>query len=369
METKTKQLNLRVTSSEKEKIEIAAKNAGYKSITKYIIDSSLNQKLFFNNKSIFYTLTLNPSLDYIISLGKNNPNNFKNKYQDTIWIEDDQYKLIAGGKGINASISINEFGLKTIPIFYASDLIGKFLKNNLNEFGIESYHLRTNLITKSKINLKLNNFNNVNQTEINIKPHSFGFDKKIKLINLAKLMNERDYFLMLGDFNLENIVDLKEIFEILNLNKVNIIIDYSRKEIKDFFIFKPFLIKASKRELQNALNKELLNIESIIKEMKKIQDQGVKNIIITLEDEGSILLSEDKKIYRAYVKNVNPISPQGAGDALIGAFLSNLSLSKNILESFKIANSAAISTIKTSGIGKYENYLKNIDLVEIKKIN
>lgn len=57
--------------------------------------------------------------------------------------------------------------------------------------------------------------------------------------------------------------------------------------------------------------------EDIIKAATKIIDQGVKIVIVSLGEEGSMVFKDDY-LYRIKVPSRDIISPVGSGDAMIG---------------------------------------------------
>ena len=323
MNVKNNQINLRISEKEKNEIRIEAKRNGYTSIAQYIIDSSLNKRSIINSQqSIYYTITLNPSLDYVVDIDdKIGKELFQNKFQKTHWIDNKNLKLDVGGKGINCSLIMNEFGSKTIPVYFSNLFIKNFFEKKFFNLNIESIWL--DFKGNSNVNLKINNFNENIQTEINVSPSAFDQQINRKLVNIIEKISYKDYFIFLGDYNDKNFLDIEEIFKITYLNKGNIVLDLANPLNLKFLKFKPFLVKASFREFQNALGKKINSQSILITEMIKLKSIGIKNFIVTLEDRGAILISENSNIYKSRIKKTDFISPHGAGDALIGAFISN----------------------------------------------
>lgn len=91
---------------------------------------------------------------------------------------------------------------------------------------------------------------------------------------------------------------------------------------------------------------------------QSLLNQGIGAIIVTLGSKGALYLTKDSEILVAAPK-VNAIDTTGAGDAFIGAFVSEYSVNKDIEGAIKFAISyASLSTTKkgtqTSYISKDE---------------
>lgn len=103
---------------------------------------------------MIYTVTFNPSLDYIVRLdsftaGKINRVNYE--------------QVLAGGKGINVSIVLQNLGQKSTALGFLAGFTGEEIKSQLSSFGVKSdfVQLKNGF---SRINVKAKA---ENETEIN----------------------------------------------------------------------------------------------------------------------------------------------------------------------------------------------------------
>ena len=105
---------------------------------------------------MIYTVTLNPSIDYVIKL-----DNLKYGTLNRV----NEENIYPGGKGINVSNILNELGYKNIALGFISGFTGKYIvdsmiKKNLN---CDFIKLSTGL---TRINVKIKS---TEETEINAK--------------------------------------------------------------------------------------------------------------------------------------------------------------------------------------------------------
>ncbi|EIE40814.1 1-phosphofructokinase [Mycoplasmopsis canis UF31] len=306
---------------------------------------------------MIYTLTLSPSSDLLIKSDKFELEEV-NRYKD--------FMLLPGGKGINASVILERHGFNNIAL-------SVFDKNTLDSFK-EIFE---------KENVKIQNIDHPDKTRINIKyygaQNSFELNGPRTVLNsnlksqISEKLNKltsQDILLIMGISDEEFLFD---ILNILNKNKVNFVIDVDTSKFKEFLSFKPFVVKPNIDELQRNLQVQIKSENDLINSMKEIQELGAKNVIVSMDKNGSYLLTDQNEIFKAsIVKPINVVSSTGAGDTMISIFSANYLKSNNAKESFKLSNSAAMGTVASEWVGdlfKTQEYLENVKVekLELKK--
>ena len=76
---------------------------------------------------MIYTVTLNPAIDYYISM--------KEFQEGELNLIDNGYTL-PGGKGINVSKVLKNFGIESTALGFAGGFTGNYIRTNLKEYGI-----------------------------------------------------------------------------------------------------------------------------------------------------------------------------------------------------------------------------------------
>ena len=122
---------------------------------------------------MIYTVTFNPSLDYIVAV-----ENFKVGMTNRA----SQERLLAGGKGINVSTVLSNLGVDSVALGFTAGFTGEEIRKMAEKTG-----LRTEFIEVeqgfSRINMKLKS---IEGTEIN------GIGPVISESELQKLLNRLD---------------------------------------------------------------------------------------------------------------------------------------------------------------------------------
>ena len=112
---------------------------------------------------MIYTLTLNPSIDYVIELDRLIPGEIMRTYKENI---------IYGGKGINVSHMLKELGMNSIALGFVSGFSGDALLKGVEEYGItpdfikvDNGFTRINVKIKSNIESEINGQGPIISTE------------------------------------------------------------------------------------------------------------------------------------------------------------------------------------------------------------
>lgn len=270
------------------------------------------------------TITLNPSLDYIVKV-----DSFKVDSLNRIKEE----RIYAGGKGINVSIVLKNLGVENTALGYVAGFTGDEILRQIKSHGVNCDFVKLEN-GFSRINVKLKSDG---ETEINGSgPEITEENLKIlyeKLSNLTK----GDYLILSGSIPGSVPDDIYE--NIMNslLDKgVEFIVDATKELLLKVLKYKPFLIKPNHHELAEMFNVELKDDKDIIKYGKKLQEMGAKNVLISMAGDGAILLPENGEAIKREVPKGILKNSVGAGDSMVAGFLCGYLKNNDIDEAFKM---------------------------------
>lgn len=261
---------------------------------------------------MIYTLTLNPSLDYImrvehLELGETNRSSF-----DAIY---------PGGKGINVATILEELGCDVCALGFIAGFCGQALKGMIEQRG-----LKTRLIELPEGNTRINvKLKGQSETEIN----GMGPDiTKKALDELEKIledMNQDDTLIISGSIPacLDNNF-YRSILEKHSNHIGKIAVDASGKLLENVLDLHPVLVKPNKAELEELLNTTLDTIEDVAEGAKKLQEKGARNVLISLGKDGALLVNEKQEVYTAPAPQGKLINSVGSGDSMVAGFMAGL---------------------------------------------
>ncbi|WP_026888057.1 1-phosphofructokinase [Clostridium beijerinckii] len=270
------------------------------------------------------TITLNPSLDYIVKVDSFKVDSLNRNQEEQIY---------AGGKGINVSIVLKNLGVENTALGYVAGFTGDEILRQIRSYGVSCDFVKLNN-GFSRINVKLKSDG---ETEINGSgPEITSEDLKILYEKLSDL-TKGDYLILSGSIPNSVPDDIYENIMIRLLDKgVEFIVDATKDLLLKVLKYKPFLIKPNHHELAEMFNIELKSDEDIIKYGKRLQEMGAKNVLISMAGDGAILLPENgEPIKREVPKGVLKNSV-GAGDSMVAGFLCGYLKNNDIDEAFKM---------------------------------
>lgn len=116
-----------------------------------------------------------------------------------------------------------------------------------------------------------------------------------------------------------------KLVERVNVGGGKAVIDTHGDALKLAIAAKPFLIKPNRYELETIIGRELPSITDVATEARKIQQNHVTHVCVSLGDEGAILVSPDNSYY-AKALNVPINTTVGAGDSMVAGLVTGFSL-------------------------------------------
>lgn len=270
------------------------------------------------------TITLNPSLDYIVKV-----NNFKVDELNRSVSE----QIYAGGKGINVSIVLKNLGVENTALGYVAGFTGDEILRQIKEHGVDCdfVKLENGL---SRINVKLKSDG---ETEINGSGPDITEEDLKSLYGKISKLGKGDFLILSGSIPKSIPDDIYEnIMKTLLDSGVEFIVDATKDLLLNVLKYRPFLIKPNHHELAEMFNVELKGDEDIIKYAKKLQEMGAKNVLISMAGDGAILLPENGEAVKRDVPKGTLKNSVGAGDSMVAGFLAGYLKNHDIKEAFKM---------------------------------
>lgn len=259
---------------------------------------------------VIYTVTFNPSLDYIVSVKDFRPG-MTNRTSSEL--------MIAGGKGINVSIVLGNLGIKSTALGFIAGFTGDEIVRRLHNGGINSEFIKIN-DGISRINIKLKS---IDGTEINGQGPHIDSSHIEQLMNRLRRLESGDVLVLAGSIPAgisDNIY--KDIMDMLKDKGVQIVVDATSRLLTNVLEYKPFFIKPNQHELGDIFNVTLNTQEEVIPYALKLKKMGAVNVCVSMGGKGAILVADDGNVYKAKAPDGILKNSVGAGDSLVAGFLS-----------------------------------------------
>ena len=273
---------------------------------------------------MIYTITLNPALDYIVSVKELKMGMTNRTQEETI---------LPGGKGINVSLVLNNLGLDTTALGFVAGFTGEEIKRRLEEAGC-----RTEFITLSegfcRINVKIKN---VDGMEINGKGPHIDAESLTRLMERLEALKAGDVLVLAGSIpaTLPDSV-YKDICEKLANRGIMIVVDATKDLLLNVLPCKPFLIKPNHHELGEIFDVTLRTAEEVMPYAVKLREMGARNVLVSMAGEGAVLAAADGGLYKRSAPEGELVNAVGAGDSMVAGFLAGYLKTKDYEEAFKM---------------------------------
>lgn len=259
---------------------------------------------------VIYTVTFNPSLDYIVSV-KDFRQGMTNRTSSEL--------MLAGGKGINVSIVLGNLGIKSTALGFIAGFTGDEIVRRLHNGGINSEFIKIN-DGISRINIKLKS---IDGTEINGQGPHIDSSHIEQLMNRLRRLESGDVLVLAGSIPAgisDNIY--KDIMDMLKDKGVQIVVDATSRLLTNVLEYNPFFIKPNQHELGDIFNVTLNTQEEVIPYALELKKMGAVNVCVSMGGKGAILVADDGNVYKAKAPDGILKNSVGAGDSLVAGFLS-----------------------------------------------
>ena len=261
---------------------------------------------------MIYTVTFNPSIDYIIRL-----ENFTAGEINRVNYE----QILPGGKGINVSIVLKNLGHDSTALGFLAGFTGVAMQQMLHSFGVTDDFVRLD-DGFSRINVKIKA---ESETEINGQGPVITEEAQRALFAKLDRLQSGDTLVLAGSIPNTLPDDIYErIMEHLEGRGIRIVVDATKNLLRRVLKYRPFLIKPNNHELGEMFGVELKTDDDIIFHAKKLQEEGATNVLISMAGDGAILLTAEGVFYRSAAPKGTLVNSVGAGDSMVAGFLAGL---------------------------------------------
>lgn len=305
---------------------------------------------------MIYTVTLNPSIDYVIELDSLNHGSVNRVNEENIY---------PGGKGINVSNILNELGYKNIALGFISGFTGKYIVDSMIAKNLNCDFIElSNGFTRINVKIKSNE-----ETEVNGNGPNISEEDLQKLYDKIDNLKNGDILVLAG--SIPSTVDDKlyeNIMKRLEDKNIKIVVDATKNLLLNVLKYNPFLIKPNNHELAEMFNVELNTTQDIIFYAEKLKEMGAQNVLISMGKDGALLVSEDNQVLISSVAKGEVVNSVGAGDSMVAGFISGYLKSQNYEDALRLGAASGGATAFSSDLATREFIDKLVKEIKIEKI-
>lgn len=277
---------------------------------------------------MIYTVTFNPSLDYIVSvptlaLGKTNRTSYE--------------KRLPGGKGINVSTVLKNLGVDNVALGFIAGFTGEEIKDRAVKSGV-SCDFITLPEGDSRINIKMKQFGG---TEINGAGPVISAEAVGQLMTKLRGLERGDIVVLAGSIPSSMSDSIyRDIMAELSEKGIRFVVDATKDLLINVLQYHPFLIKPNDQELSEIFKVPIRKRKDAIPYAMALQKLGAKNVLVSMGRQGAVLLDEDGHVHMLPAPKGKVVNAVGAGDSMVAGFLAGWEKERNFYHAFKLGLAA-----------------------------
>lgn len=302
---------------------------------------------------MIYTVTLNPSIDYIVRLDQVEVGSVNRMDSD------DKF---AGGKGINVSRVLKRLEIENTATGFIGGFTGKFITDTLEKEAIATRFVQVSEDTRINVKIKADQ-----ETEINGTGPSVSKEQLDELKAILSGLTAADTVVFAGSSNknLGNVI-YKELIGLTRQSGAQVVCDFEGQTLIDSLEFQPLLVKPNNHELGDIFGVELTSLDEIEKYAREILAKGAQNVIISMAGDGALLVTQDGAYFAKPIKGTVKNSV-GAGDSMVAGFTGEFVRSGDAVESFKWGVACGTATTFSDDLATADSIKETYQKVEVEK--
>lgn len=303
---------------------------------------------------MIYTVTLNPSIDFIVRLDHLELGSVNRMTSD------DKF---AGGKGINVSRILQRLDVDNTATGFIGGFTGRFVENCLIAEGIKTNFVQVSEDTRINVKIKAGE-----ETEINGAGPKISDEKLEELKAILAGLSSEDTVVFAGSApsSLGNQV-YNTLIPIAKKAGAEVVCDFEGQTLLDSLNYQPLLVKPNNHELADIFGVELNGLEDIEKYAREILAKGAKNVIISMAGDGALLVTPEAAYFAKPIKGTVKNSV-GAGDSMVAGFTGEYVKSGDPIEALKWGVACGTATTFSNDLATAEFIKETYQEVEVEKL-
>lgn len=302
---------------------------------------------------MIYTITTNPSLDYTVEtdLVLGQINRSRGEY------------IVPGGKGINVALMLQRLGRSSKVVGFAAGHTGRTIRSLLDELGCSNELLEPVQRGESRINVKIPG---EPETSINGMGPVLTDEDRDRLLELLEDLTPDDCVVISGWTR--HIQFYEKLLERAHACGCMTVLDTSGEALWQCLKQRPFLIKPNIHELGELFGFEDLEDVEAVQLAGRLQEEGARNVLVSMGRRGAFLLTEDHRLYNANAAVRHKVSSVGAGDSVIAGFLVGLRQSESFARALQLGVAAGCATVYNEWLASGEEVMSMVDSITVEEL-
>ncbi|MGP6146373.1 1-phosphofructokinase [Jeotgalibaca sp. A122] len=306
---------------------------------------------------MIYTVTLNPSIDYVVRLEKLELDAV-NRIQEDL--------KLPGGKGINVSRILKQLGIPSTAWGYTGGFTGDYIANWLTEEGITTAF--TEVAEPTRINVKIKADH---ETELNGAGPTVSEEALEDLEEKFSHLTADDVVILSGSKPPSLPGDYyQHLISLVKVRGAQFVIDTTGAELLASLPSQPLVVKPNHHELADMYVFSTTGMADLIPYGKKLVADGAQFAIVSMAGEGALFFTGEA-VFHGWSPKGTVKNSVGSGDSMIAGFVGTYLASGDALAAFRMSLACGSATAFSDDLAKtadIEALLPKITINELEEL-
>lgn len=286
---------------------------------------------------MIFTVTVNPSVDYYLTLPPNSLGSGIHRAQKAV--------LLPGGKGLNVSMMLSQLQVPSRACFFCGGFTGEFLKAQLREYpGLMPEPVM--IAEPNRINVKVRAGT---EMDLNAPGPMIPETSAEEMGTVLEQAEAGDWVLVCGSLGTLKRDWLAKLSRRLRNKGVFLALDIDGLDVDFLSACSPALIKPNRDEFEKLFPEQQVWSVNYHKEIDSLRQSGVSTVLISLGENGALLANQEGQ-WRLCQPCLKPVNTVGAGDSMLAGLLAALSWGESWEAALKWAGAAGSATAVSAGL-------------------
>lgn len=303
---------------------------------------------------MIYTVTLNPSIDFIVRLDQLTLGSVNRMTSD------DKF---AGGKGINVSRILQRLGVANTATGFIGGFTGRFVEEGLIAEQIKTDFVQVDQDTRINVKIKAEE-----ETEINGAGPVISPDQLTALTAKLSQLTAEDMVVFAGSApaNLGNEV-YKQLIPLVKETGAQVVCDFEGQTLLDSLAYQPLLVKPNNHELEMIFDVKLAGLADVVSYARQILAKGAQHVIVSMAGDGALLVTPEANYFAKPIKGVVKNSV-GAGDSMVAGFTGEFAKSGDAISALKWGVACGTATAFSDDLASIDFIKEIYEKVEVETL-
>lgn len=303
---------------------------------------------------MIYTVTLNPSIDYVVRLEKMD--------LDAVNRIEEDFKL-PGGKGINVSRILKQLAVPSTAWGYAGGFTGKYIADWLTEEGITTDFSEVSEPTRINVKIKADH-----ETELNGAGPLVSPEARLELEEKFATLTADDVVVLSGSKPPSLPEDYyQQLIALVQEAGATFVIDTTGQELLTSLKSNPLVVKPNHHELAEMYGIQASGMADLIPYGKQLVADGAQHAIVSMAGDGALFF-DGNAVYHGWSPKGTVKNSVGSGDSMIAGFVGTYLKEKDALAAFRMSLACGSATAFSDDLAKATEIQALLPTITIKKL-